>query len=263
MPCQNPAYGPDHGYTASLAASPGPHSVCATALNVGSGSDTALGCRSVTVPTGPPFGSLDVVTTGVGSVTVRGWAIDPDTISPITVHVYVDGGAVALMANGNRPDVGQAYPSYGSNHGYSATLGAAGGTHTVCVYGINVGGGTNTQLGCRSVAVPSGSPFGSLDSVQRNLDGSISVSGWSIDPDTTTSINVLAYVAAAGYPLTGVQATANLSRPDVGAAFPQYGAAHGYTTTVGSFTPSGVSVCVYGVNVGLGSTSVLGCRVVP
>ena len=99
--------------------------------------------------------------------------------------------------------------------------------------------------------------------MRRNLDGSISVSGWAIDPDTATPINVLAYVAGNGYPLTGVQATASLSRPDVGAAYPPYGAPHGYTATVGSFTPSGVSVCVYGVNVGLGSTSVLGCRVVP
>jgi hypothetical protein len=258
-----PGYGPDHGFSATLSAGGGPHTVCVSAVNVGDGSDTALGCRSTTVSTGPPFGSLDVVTTAIGSVTVRGWAIDPDTTSPITVHVYIDGGAVALTANGNRPDVGQAHPLYGSNHGYSATLAAGGGSHTVCAYGINVGAGTNPQLGCRSVTVPGGSPFGSLDSVRRNIDGSISVSGWSIDPDTATPINVLAYVAGNGYPLTGVQATASLSRPDVGAAYPQYGAPHGYTATVGSFTPSGVSVCVYGVNVGLGSTSVLDCRIVP
>ena len=195
---------------------------------------------------------------------MRGWAIDPDTAAPITVHVYIDGAAVALTANASRPDVGQAFPLYGSNHGYSATLLTSGGSHTVCTYGINVGGGTNTQLGCRSVTLPSGSPFGSLDSVHRNVgDNSISVSGWAIDPDIATPINVLAYVAGNGYPLTGVQVTANLSRGDVGAAFPLYGATHGYTVTVGSSTPSGVSVCVYGVNVGAGSTSVLGCRVVP
>jgi hypothetical protein len=43
-------YGNLHGYTATISASPGTHNVCAWAINVtGAGSNTLLGCRSITV----------------------------------------------------------------------------------------------------------------------------------------------------------------------------------------------------------------------
>jgi hypothetical protein len=129
-------------------------SVCATAVNVGIGtSDTAIGCRSVTVQH-DPFGYLDEVTSGLFSVRVRGWAIDPDTSSPITVHVYRDGAFLtAWTANASRTDVGAAYPGYGDLHGFDGVVPypATNGTHTICVYGINTSTGTtNTQLGCKT-----------------------------------------------------------------------------------------------------------------
>jgi len=105
------------------------------------------------VPTGSPFGSLDVVTGNTGSVRVQGWAIDPDTVSPVQVHVYVDGASLATTAGVVRPDVGAAFPAYGDGHGYDVTLGAAPGAHRVCAYAINVGAGANTALGCRNVSV--------------------------------------------------------------------------------------------------------------
>ena len=43
------------------------------------------------LPGGPPSGVLDSVTAAQGQVTVRGWAIHPDTITPIAVHSYIDG----------------------------------------------------------------------------------------------------------------------------------------------------------------------------
>jgi hypothetical protein len=129
-------------------------SVCATALNVGAGdSDTSIGCRSVAVGH-DPIGSLDEVTSGLFSVRVRGWAIDPDTGSPIAVHVYQDGAFVnAWTADVSRTDVGAAYPGYGALHGYDILVPypSTNGSHTICVYGINTSTGTvNTQLGCRS-----------------------------------------------------------------------------------------------------------------
>ena len=89
-----PGYGPAHGYSATLPASPGAHQVCVYGINSGPGGNTLLGCRTVVVPGGSPVGSLDVarLVPGVG-VTVGGWALDPDTASSIAVHVYVDGRA--------------------------------------------------------------------------------------------------------------------------------------------------------------------------
>ena len=58
-----------------------------------------------------------------GGVQLRGWTIDPDVVDPINVHVYVDGRAVSVLtANASRPDVGRAYPGYGSNHGIDAKI---------------------------------------------------------------------------------------------------------------------------------------------
>ena len=106
------------------------------------------------MPDTSPIGYLDVATGVPGGVSVAGWAIDPDTTAPIAVHVYVDSAGVALTADGSRPDVGAAFPGYGSAHGYSSAVAASPGSHRVCAYGINVGPGGNSLLGCRTTVVP-------------------------------------------------------------------------------------------------------------
>jgi len=102
-----------------------------------------------------PIGSLDVVSTGPLRVAVQGWTLDPDVAAPVEVHVYVDVVGTGLgAAAGARPDVAAAYPGYGPAHGFSASLATTPGSHRVCAYGINVGAGANSQLGCRTVVVP-------------------------------------------------------------------------------------------------------------
>ena len=101
------------------------------------------------------------------------------------------------------------------------------GQQTVCVYGINVGPGTNTRIGCRSLSV-SPDPFGYLDGVRR-VPGGVEASGWSIDPDTGAPIAHI--YGGNGNPGggPGVATTANRSRLDVAAAHPYYGDRHGYS----------------------------------
>ena len=257
-------YGPDHGFTATVPASGGPHTVCAYAINAtgSAGANVGLGCRTVTVPTGPPVGSFDVATAGPGTVSVGGWAIDPDTASPIAVHVYVDAAGTALTAGGFRSDIAAFFGPFGGNHAFNGVLPASAGTHTVCAYGINTGPGANVLLGCKVVTVPGGSPFGSFDAARRNLDGTVSVGGWAIDPDTASPIAVHVYAVGPGYPLTGAAITANVSRSDLASIFPAYGAPHGFSATVLSGVPSGATVCAYGIDVGVGDNVLLGCKVV-
>jgi hypothetical protein len=246
-----PSAGPTTGFNGKVPVSGGTHRICLTA---GGAALDAVACRTVTLPSGPPFGSLDSVTAVPGGVRVGGWAIDPDTSVPIAVHVYVGSVGKALTADGSRPDVGAAFPGYGNLHGYSANLAAAPGPVTVCAYGINTGIGSNVQLGCRTVTVLAGQPFGSLDSVTRS-GGTIRVAGWAIDPDTSASIPVHLYVGSV------VSATtAGSTRSDVGAAYPGYGAAHGFDASVAD--PGGpVTVCAYAINsAGAGSNPLLGCR---
>ena len=249
-----PASGAGHGYTLDLQASAGPHSVCAYGINVGQGDNALLGCRTVVVPGGAPIGSLDTVSAAPGAVNAAGWAIDPDTALPIAVHLYVDGNGMATTANGNRPDVGAAFPDYGPAHGWSASMPASPGLHNVCAYGINVGqGGTNPLLGCRPVVVPDTSPFGNLE-VARAVPGGIVVGGWAIDPDTAAPIEVHVYVGASGTALR-----ADGTRTDVAMAYPGSGAAHGFDATI-SAAKGTYSVCAYGINTGAGDNRLLGCR---
>ena len=116
---------------------------------------------------GRPIGSLDGAAGGVpGFVQVRGWVLDPDAPTTGTsVHVYADGPAGtgtfigAIDASRSRPDVASAHPAAGPDHGFGGALGGiAPGSHTIYVYGINVGGtnGDNPLLGSTTVSVPRG-----------------------------------------------------------------------------------------------------------
>jgi subtilisin family serine protease len=262
-----PGYGANHGWYATVnGVGPGSHQVCAYGVNQpGSsvlGSTAAkqlIGCRSVTMPSGNPFGSLDSARGGPRSIIASGWAIDPDTTGPVVIHTYVDGKWGGLTtANASRPDVGTAYRGYGNDHGWQLTIsGLAPGTRRVCAYAINQGAGTtNPLIACRNVVVPSGNPFGSLDSAVGG-PGTITASGWVIDPDTAGAVQLHTYVDGKW----GGLGWANTSRPDVGAAFPGYGNNHGYRISIGGLSPGTRRVCIYAINISIGTTNPqIACR---
>lgn len=247
-----PGFGSSHGFNAMIPVPQGTHSVCAHAINVGAGVNRQLGCRTVTVRTNP-FGALDSVVAKVGNASIRGWAIDPNRLAPIDVHVYVDGKFfTALTADDTRTDIANAVPGYGAAHGYAAKLKLPSGPHTICTYGINTGPGANALLGCKAVTLPA-NPFGSLDSVNSTASG-IKVRGWAIDPNTKAPITVHLYV-------NGVVARAvlaDVSRPDLIPKF-GYGGAHGFETTLPG-SAANHTVCAYGINQGAGASTLLGCR---
>ena len=201
-----------------------------------------------------PIGFLDSATSPSARViSVSGWALDPDTTASIGVHVYVDGRfTVALMAAGSRPDVGRIYRR-GDNHGFSGAISAAYGTHQVCVYAIDSAGGNNPRFGCRAVTVVNHSPIGFLDSAVA-ASGKITVSGWSLDPDTTASIGVHVYIDGR---FTAALVAAG-SRPDVGRIFGK-GDNHGFR---GAFNAANGThqVCVYAIDWPGGSNPRFGCR---
>ena len=145
-----PHLGGDYGFDLRFAASPGSHNVCIVARNANGGADLDLGCRPVTVPSDPTGVVESVTSPGSGSVRVTGWARDPETASPIQVRVTIDGAdRGTFTANRSRPD-GQ------SGYGFDETItGVTPGSRTVCVTAVNVGGGTDVQLGCSTVAAAS------------------------------------------------------------------------------------------------------------
>jgi len=147
--------GPAHGFQAVVPAAGGTHTVCAVARNVGPGSDTTSGCRTVAVPVSAPVGRVDAVSSSATRrLTVSGWTFDRDVVaSPVTVTVRVDGRAVATVAaSASRADIDRAYGA-GRSHGYAKTLAVASGKHTVCVTATGLGRGGDAALGCRAVRV--------------------------------------------------------------------------------------------------------------
>lgn len=250
-----PGAGTAHGFNGVVAAPSGSHQLCVYGINVaGGGANSTLQCQPIVIG-GSPFGAVDRIRTGPGNVEVSGWAIDPDVAVPDTVHVYVDGAATAVAAASPRPDINQAYPLYGPNHGYDLVASAAAGPHLVCVYGINVGSGASSTLGCRLVVV-GGSPVGALDAVLTS-PGAVQVRGWAIDRDSAAADTVHVYIDDAASAIS-----AGGPRPDIGLAYPLYGANHGYSASI----PAGAGVhrvCAYGINVvGPGVNTTLGCATV-
>ncbi len=260
-----PAYGAKHGFSATLASPSGTQTVCAYAINVAAGSNVQLGCKEVVVGAPPdkgsvPIGNFEAVTVNGTDATVSGWAIDPDTSSPIKVHIYVGSQGAAYTADKNRADVGAAYPGKGSRHGFSETVSLPEGRSDVCVYAINDGAGGNVQLGCRSVVAssapdPGRAPIGNLEAVRVSGRTATAI-GWALDPDTSEPIRVHLYVGNSGTALT-----ADLSRPDVAAAYPRLGDRHGFSKALP--LPAGTSeVCAYAINDGAGGNTLVGCKTV-
>lgn len=243
-----PKSGALHGFSQQFTAAPGRQDVCVQAVAADGRTRKDLGCKTVTVLDGSPFGSLDVAKAVPTGVAVSGWAIDPETKASIGAHVHVDGRLKQkLTANQTRTDVAKAHPTYGSAHGFSATVPTDAGYRKVCAYGMDVGAGRNTVVGeCRTVDVPGSRPIGSLNSA--TVSGStISLRGWALDGDTTASVPVAISV-------DGVtkQVRADVPRTDVARRYPAYGQAHGFAYSVKAAKGTH-EVCVTARNVGAGT----------
>jgi len=188
---------------------------------------------------GTPTGALSSATRTPQGLVVAGTAQDPDAPGPVQISVEVDGVQAGLLTTSGGAFAGTVTPRAGGQ---------------VCVRAINRNRGDDAILGCRALAVAV-NPFGHLDEVSGG-PGGVRVRGWALDPDTTAPVS--AEVVVDGQPATTL--TASLARPDVGAANPLYGDAHGFDTT---FALKGhPRVCVRAVNVGPGDPKgEIGCAV--
>ncbi len=197
-----------------------------------------------------PIGAVDTVTASNSGITVTGWALDPDTTDRSMVSIYVDSAGVTIWADQPRPDVDAVY-HLGPNHGFSTLVPASPGPHTVCTFSLSVGPGNNTLLDCRAVVVPNQPPVGALDPV-TTTSSSATITGWSIDPDTSERTMAAVYVDG-----TGVTIWADQPRTDL----TSYGKGnnHGFTWTL-PLTPGTHNVCAYGIDTTGGNNTLLGCR---
>ena len=135
-------------------------------------------------PNSDPIATLDSITTGNHTITIRGWAFDPDTPSAsIGVHIYIGGSAGdsnaevhIFTANTSRPDVNSAYGISG-DHGFEITIPTLkSGTQAVHIYAINSESGNNPEFAARTVEIGS-----ELDAPSGSAQLS-TTSGYSIRP---------------------------------------------------------------------------------
>jgi cell wall-associated NlpC family hydrolase len=164
-----PRYGARRGFSGAVKMPAGAHTVCLVAGDLGVGADTTLGCKTTTAPksnvvatsshaTRRPVGLLEgfVYSAAKHTLAARGWAVDPDTVSPITVDVMVAGQSQGSAVAGRpRSDVAQRYPALGANHGFNYAMQAtlSPGTFPVCAVGVNSAAGGNTILSCRTLTI--------------------------------------------------------------------------------------------------------------
>ncbi|MFZ6992269.1 hypothetical protein ACO0E1_10270 [Curtobacterium sp. RRHDQ66] len=252
-----------HGFSAKLTGlSAGSHEVCAWGINAGAGSNAQFQCATFTIEGGSPVGVIDAVSSAIDTVTVRGWAIDPDTTAAVSVRVQIDGSTKATWtANQVKASLDAAKPGYGDAHKFSGTIsGVSPGSHQLCVVAVNkAGSGSDKQLGCESFTRQTGSPMTSLDQADSKSPGMLTVRGWAIDPDTAKSVRVDAYVD--GTRVKGRRA--DIAKASLATAFPGYGANHQFSMTITGLAPSVPhELCIAAVDEVGGHPATWTCRTV-
>lgn len=207
-----------------------------------------------------PKGFVDNVSALPGAVGIRGWAFDFDAPdSSIMTHTYIDGQfAGGTRANRPRRDVQRAFDLDTDKVGFQDTFDVGPGSHRVCVYTINVGGGKNKLISCTNVNVPALDPRGNLEIIEPAESG-IRIRGWAFDRSNEGS-PVTIRVTAGSEVIANV--TADRPRRDVKRAFGLSGVDYGFDEVVPA-RDGRVSYCVSALDIGGDGRRVsLGCRTI-
>jgi hypothetical protein len=277
-----PGFSAAHGFEHTFHDVPGgTWTACAWAIDrIGGHPASSLGCRTFAMPAGDALGNHESSEAGPRTVTLNGWAGDPDTDVPNQVHAYLwrrgaasPSRSMAVTADGSRPDVGAAYPGWGDGHGFTATFAdVPPGDWVACAFSLNlVGEGTFRDIGCRPVTVATGGPTGNLESVlganpappTDPAGPQVNVGGWALDRDTAESIDVHLYLwrPGASAPAHSAVVSADGGRPDVGAAYPGWGDSHGFRHAFTGIETGSWTLCAWAIDrVGGQPATMLGCR---
>ena len=273
--------GDKHGYSLSVpVTAAGTYKACV--YGIGLTNNSLIDCKSLTIQQNLPVGNLEeVIATGQGASTalrITGWSLDRDLpTTSIATHVYVtapNGTSVGypLTASLPRPDIANAFPGAGPNHGYQLTVPAtAAGVYSVCAYAIGTAWtnrGQNPLLGCSSVSLVNDYPVGAYDSL--TVDESVSpatltASGWAFDRGApATSIPVHLYVTDPSGRVVGYPYVADKPRTDVNRIFGLTGN-HGFSQSIPITTAGVYQVCAFGIAVSplsVGKNAGLTCKTI-
>lgn len=253
-----PGTGNAHGFIGRGMPMTSPNRACAWAM-ITLRETTFLGCKEERPrPDLIPIGHLESVTASGSTVTLGGWALEPQDRTPLAVHLYVNGTwGGAVRADEVRTDIELAYPGSGIEHGFSRSFTAGPGTHQVCAYVIDLQTQGGVPIGCHDVTVtPNRLPVGHFEALSAS-GSTITLRGWALDADDPRPLDVHLYVNGTW----GGLVRADEPRGDVGLAYPGSGDLHGF---VRSFTggPGTHEVCAHAIDPLVDAHSSLGCRTV-
>ncbi len=211
-----------------------------------------------------PMGGLSAKKATATGLTLRGWAVDPDSpTANASVFALVDG--VTRAAQTTSVPYARITKTYhaGPTPGFVMNVPVPSGKHTVCVAARNSGPGTNMIFTC--LATPLGRTAGTREVAAHSPTGvfsrataspsTVSASGFTTDQDFRNKhLNVVLYVDGSA------AATAATTRTGSGA--PKGSGANARFAVSAPVSVGTHQVCVWTVNVGWGHNTFLGCKAV-
>lgn len=202
-----------------------------------------------------PFGSMELVTAGDGTIRVTGWAVANSDYQRAGFRVFVDDQlAQRGVADRPRPDVQAAYPAFGTDTGIDVTVNAAPGKRLVCLWGVDRRNGRQALLGIREVVVTG--PIGSLDAVDVG-PGVLTVRGWALSgPERRQQPRIRVFLDTA---FVVDVASTDIPRPDVVATYPGAHPDSGYRIEMNA-SPGKHLVCVWAVDPASGAESFIDAK---
>jgi hypothetical protein len=189
-----------------------------------------------------PFGTFETPTDGAAvrsSIPVTGWVLDDIGVKNVTIYRGEVGNLIyigdAVLVEGARPDVEQAYPGYPMNYkagwGYMMLTNflpnGGNGTYTIHATAVDLEGNV-VLLGTKTITVDNVKavkPFGAIDTPTQGgmASGSSFINwGWVLTPQPNSiptdgsTINVFVDGLNLGHP------TYNIYRTDIAGLFPGY-----------------------------------------
>ena len=165
-----------------------------------------------------------------GTITVTGWAFDPDRQGSIVVQLHVDNQPQFIRASLRRADVKNFFGLSVDTLGFWKKLNVKPGRHTVCATAVNEGAGSNLSLGCSSVEAKVTSPD-PVDPSRTFIAGNIIADSVMFNSGTMTAAQVQSFFTSQNpncrpgsaaclkdYRATTASMTAPYCAPYVGAA---------------------------------------------
>jgi hypothetical protein len=123
--------------------------VCLTAVNPATKKPTTLACKTLTVSSNP-VGQVQSFTRVGGAVMFTGWAIDPDSTSPVRVDITVNGKPAGYVLANNTSRTQPYLPLWGTTRTFMGRVSAPAGA-TITLTAENIGPGSATVLGSRKL----------------------------------------------------------------------------------------------------------------